>query len=120
MKETSIFSEDFSGKAQLIFIGGFHIGIPVSIIDQSAKPFGDHSPPSNSTRGFSCNYNGYDTISSDLKSKFEKHSSFAIVSKEYSPSISFPLGKPLILRYNNFNNVFNWKELSTYPTDDSI
>jgi hypothetical protein len=120
MIETSLFFRDVADEAQLIFLAGFHMGIPVSIIDDLCKPLGE------STTYRYCSDNafvfspGHDTISSDLNCKFQESGKFDIILQEYAPSVTFPLGKPLIIRYRNFNGVFRWKELSEYASDNLI
>jgi hypothetical protein len=97
MIETSLFFRDVADEAQLIFLAGFHMGIPVSIIDDLCKPLGE------STTYRYCSDNafvfspGHDTISSDLNCKFQESGKFDIILQEYAPSVTFPLGKPLII-----------------------
>jgi len=120
MSETPLFFDDFPGKAQLIFLAGFHIGIPISIFDHSHKPFGESLDSRHSNSDISNCYTRPNTASSNLISKFKQNCNFAIIEEEYAPSVGFPLGKPLILHYRNFSNVFKWKGLSNYPSDNLI
>lgn len=81
-----------AGKHTLVFIAGFHLGIPLAIC-QTPKSI------------------GWAEISKELSESFSNHSTrFDVVSANYEPETKFPLGKPIIIRHLNFFDMFNLPE----------
>jgi hypothetical protein len=121
MRETPLFPGGSLGEGQLVFMAGFHLGVPLSICMPS-KDRGDAYTFFRNTGDRSKSAaRGWDGISAILLSKFKLNDiKFEICGEEYAPSISFPLGKPLLLRYRNFNRIFQWRDLSGFASDDLI
>lgn len=84
-------------KHTLIFIAGFHLGIPLAIC-KTKKSI------------------GWEEIREELKESFRVRSSlFKVVSVNYETETSFPLGKPLTIQYLNFFKVVNLPEYFQKP-----
>lgn len=89
----SIFPNNDAGKHSLIFMAGFHLGIPLAIC-QTRKS------------------TGWAQISEELSERFSSTSSlFEVVSINYEPTTNFPLGKPLAIRFLNFLDVLDLQQL---------
>ncbi|MBC8457361.1 MAG: hypothetical protein H8D67_05125 [Deltaproteobacteria bacterium] len=81
--------EPNAGKHTLIFIAGFHLGIPLALC-QTRKS------------------TGWTEISEELSESFSSRSTrFEVISINYEPETKFPLGKPLIIQHLKFFDVFN-------------
>jgi hypothetical protein len=93
LSETPLFFNESPDKPQMVFFAGFHIGIPFSILGN---------------------------LQEGIAAEFGKSHKFMAVKDEYAPSVGFPLGKPLILKYSMFGQIFNWKNLSKYASDHLI
>jgi len=107
-----------AGKHALIFIAGFHLGIPLALCQtrKSAvcRKLCKIVPKSICERFLHKNRDtarksiGWAEISEELSDSFPSRSTcFEVVSVDYEPETRFPLGKPLIIRHLKFFDVFN-------------
>src|ERR1700733_10961363 len=77
----------------LLAYAGFHIGLPLGLY-QSAKG------------------EGWAGIKKELAAGFSSNSAlFEVVDPMYDPETRFPLGEPLVLRSNNFFEIFNLRQI---------
>ena len=91
--------EATQSKRVLLFVAGFHLGIPLAIC-QTRKS------------------KNWAEIRKELSGAFSRYpASFEVVSVDYEPETNFPLGNPLTIRYVNFFDVF---DLSGYLRDEGF